>query len=134
MHFSSSFNWKLQSVNFIVVGRLWFHIQNWHLLLKFPFHVFDWCWFHIQDLQEFMRRVFRICRHASLPNFPNKKNEFRDCEVSKNNMFPKRVSKVQNNWFGESRTRPKSLKIMKMISHWVSRKEIEKLLVPNEAE
>ena len=44
------------------------------------------------------------------------------------------VSKVQGNRFWESCTRPKARKIMRKMSCRISRSEIERLLVQNEAE
>ena len=43
------------------------------------------------------------------------------------------VSKVKNNWFGDSWTRPKNLKIMKLWAFRFSQSEIDKLLVQDEA-
>ena len=108
---------------------------------KSPFHVFGTYWSHIQDLQEFIRRIFRICRHASCPKCRNVRiprfwyfqkytNTIWDFVLDS---FEKSCRcKVEKIWFGEPWTRPRGTKNMKIESFRFSQSEIEKLLAQNE--
>ena len=89
--------------------------------------MFHACWkyvSYIQDLEEIIRRIFRIVRHASFPTFSNL--DFQYVYISKNiisqedsgfflNSFESfGFSKVQNNWFRESWSRPLGPRTIKM--------------------
>ena len=68
-----------------------------------------------------------FCRHATFPKF-SIKNDLQDLEISTNHIFESDFvfflnylkyfggSKVENNWFRESRTRPLGPKIMNMMT------------------
>ena len=100
---------------------------------KFSFSCFsDRCWSHIQDFREFIRRIFGICRHASFPTNSNLSmcNPLRFPEI----LFLKWVwnswfrwsglVSPQDNWFGQSWTRPPSpksinMKIFRFFGKWI---------------
>ena len=52
-------SWSMPLINRLISSLS----LNWKLLQS-PYHVFQRCWLHIQDVQELIRRISGTCRHA----------------------------------------------------------------------
>ena len=55
-------------------------------ITKLPFHVFDWYWSHIQDMQDFLKRIVGSCRCPSFRKMLTHEFPF-FCEICGNNKF-----------------------------------------------
>ena len=64
----------------------------WSTSPNVHFMVFERYWSHIQDFQDFFRRIFIICRRPSFPNlFPKNQNVVSPKFKISNYYFPKNV-------------------------------------------
>ena len=113
-----SFNWieQIQDLHVICFGRYWSHIQ---------------------DFQDLIRRISRICRHTSFPTFPT--SDF----LIYNNMFLNILwefldyfeycagSEAMNEGLWGSRTFPIVPKIMNMKTFGIFRKWKVKHIIPH---
>ena len=107
-------------------------------ITKLPFHVFDWYWSHIQDIQDLLKRIVGGCRCPSFRKFST--NEFPFfCDIYGNNKVKNDpgifliflrcpgVSTDEYNWLFGSGTSSKNPEIIEMRVSGFSHKQAEEL-------